>query len=119
MTDLCTVADVEALAGYTIPVDQTDRVETLIGFASAAVAAVCRSPLPDPPPATVTLVTAQLVVRQLANPTQLHNETIGAYQAGYGPAGMQLTDADIELLGTWAIAMVGRRAYSVMTPNPY
>lgn len=118
MAELCTIADVEALAGYDIPDDQHQRVDTLIGFASAVVAESCVQ-LPTPPPEVVTLVTAQLVVRQLANPTAASSETIGAYQVGYGPPGMQLTDADYDLLGTWLAPTPGRGAYSVWTPSPF
>jgi hypothetical protein len=121
MTDLCTVADVEALAGYPIPGDQPtqDRVERLIQFASAIVGGACISPLPIPTPDEIAMVTAQLVVRQLANPTAAHNETIGAYQVGYGTPGMQLTDDDYDALGAWGSLATGRSAYSVFTPSPY
>jgi hypothetical protein len=121
MPDLCTIADVEALAGYSIPSDQPtqDRVTRLIQFASAIVGGACISPLPDPAPDQVALVAAQLVVRQLANPTAAHNETIGAYQVGYGTAGMQLTDEDYDALGSWGVPATGRAAYSVFTPSPY
>ena len=118
VTDLCTISDVEALAGYTIPTGEEARVGTLIGMASAVVADSCVT-LPTTTPELVTLVTAQLVVRQLANPTQATSEAIGAYHVGYAATGMMLTAADFELLGPWAKPSTGRGAYSVFTPSPY
>lgn len=118
MVALCTVADVDALSGYTTPPDQVARVERLIEMASAIVSSAC-IPLPTETPDVVVTVTAQVVVRQLANPAQANSEQIGQYRVKFEAGGMGLSDADYELLGSWAKGTLGRGAYSVWTPNPF
>lgn len=110
MADLCTVADVEALSGVSTAPADAARVDRLIEMASALVAAACRQPLPVPSPAEVAMVTASLVVRQIANPTALVREGIAGYSADYGP-GMELTEADRAALGNWATAAPGTAFY--------
>lgn len=113
MTALCTTADVEAISGVPVnPADQA-RVDRLIEMASDLVAQVC-GPLPEPPPAVVSMVTAQVVVRGMANPTGLVSEGIAGYQAAYG-AGMALTDDDLAALGSWVAA--GSGVYTVVLPR--
>jgi hypothetical protein len=119
MTALCTTADIEALAGWTIPPEQQANVARLIEMASAVVGNACLKPLPDPTPDEVALVTAQLVVRQLANPVQADTEQIGQYRASFKSTAMALTDSDYDTLGSWAAPPVGRRAYSSWTPSPW
>ena len=99
MADLCTTADVEALSGAPVTEADQPRVDRLIEMASALVGNVTGE-LPDPVPAEVAMVTANLVVRQMANPTGLVSEGIAGYSAAYG-AGMALTDADLAALGPW------------------
>ena len=118
MAELCTVADVEAVAGHPITPEETPRVERLIVFASAAVEAGC-VPLPAPVPDLVSSVTAQLVVRQMANPAAVKSEGLGAWRASYNGPALALTDADRDQLGPWAKPEAGARAYSVWTPSPY
>jgi hypothetical protein len=118
MATLCTTADIEALAGWTIPPDQQANVDRLIEMASAVVANAC-IPLPDPTPDEVALVTAQLVVRQLANPVQADTEQIGQYRASFKSTTIALTATDYDTLASWASPPVGRRAYSTWTPSPF
>jgi hypothetical protein len=113
VTDLCTIADVEALLGYPIPATQTDRVEALIGMASGVVGAAVVLPSGEVPRA-VAYVTASMVVRTMANPGQLSSEAIGTYHAGYAAGNMALSEADKETLRPWLITPDG--AYSVCTP---
>jgi hypothetical protein len=115
---LCTVEDVEALAGSTVPPADRPRVERLIEFATAVVARACL-PLPATVPAEVALVTARLVVRQVANPAGATNESLAGYAVVFSSEGLVLTDEDRTLLGPWADpnAKGGRQgAYSVPTP---
>jgi hypothetical protein len=118
MAALCAVSDVEALAGFTIPSDQTARVNTLIEMASAVVAAAC-VPLPAVTPTNVSTTTAGMVVRTLANPTEADKEGLGTYNVSYTAPNMTLTDADYARLGAWVAVEPGHAAYSVMTPSPY
>ena len=114
MTALCTISDVEALLGYSIPADQTPRVQTLIGMASSVVGAYVGEP--EPVPAAVAYVTASLVVRTLANPGQLTSEAIGTYRASYGQA-MALTETDKEALEPWMPSIPGQRTFNACVPS--
>jgi hypothetical protein len=117
VTDLCTVADVEALLGYTIPLDQVPRVETLIGMASGVVGdLVVIPPAPATTPPAVAYVTASLVVRTMANPGQLTSEAIGTYKASYG-AGMALSESDLDALGPWMPLQPGQRTFNACVPT--
>jgi hypothetical protein len=116
---LCTPADVEALLGYPLGEAQGPRIATLIEMASAVVGALVAWPPDDPEPAAIRYVTASLVVRTIANPGQLESEWVGAYRAGFGGAGMALTDDDVAILGPWIVVEPpGDGAYCVATPQP-
>jgi hypothetical protein len=117
MTAFASVADVEALSGAVVAAEDVPRVQRLLEMASAVVGEATVA-LPDPPPNVVVLVTAQLVVRQVANPAGAVQEDLAGFRVGYGAPGMALTAADEETLGRWFSASQGaKRCYSVLTPG--
>ena len=115
---LCAITDVEALAGTTVPTDEVDRVNRLIELSSSVVANACVT-LPSPTPDNVALVTATMVVRQLANPSGAVSEMIAGYRAAHKGGAFELTDDLYRLLGPWAAAVPGKAAFSVFTPSPF
>lgn len=119
MAELCTTPDIEALLGYTVPEQQSERLSTLILMASAIVEPMVAWPEDDEIPWVVRYVTASLVVRAIANPGQLDSETVGTYRATFTGGGMTLTAEDILLLGPWlVVTQPGQGAYSTWTPTP-
>lgn len=118
MAELCTIADVEVVSGVPVAQEDTARVYRLIEMASDVVGAACVSPLPDPVPASVAMVTANKVVGQMANPTRLAREGIAGYQVDYGATGMTLTEDDLAMLGQWRGAAAGTRFYSAPLAGP-
>jgi hypothetical protein len=114
---LASIADVEAVSGNPVAGDERTRVETLIEMASAVVDQATIN-LPDTTPAVVRAVTASMVVRVMANPTQASSESLGQWRVGYFYArGFGLTEDEEELLGQWL--KPSTRAYSVITPAPF
>jgi hypothetical protein len=121
MAPLCTIEDVEALAGTLVPVEEQPRIDRLIEMASSVVAGACVT-LPAATPGVVVLVTARLVVRQVANPSQASSEDVAGYRVNYGAGhGLMLTAEDRAQLGEWYDPTTSPRqgAYSVLTPSPF
>ena len=111
-----TAADVEAILGRTLDAEATTRVERLLTLASGLVSAIMGYTVdPNPIPALVTTITANAVVRVMANPTGAQSQTAGPFSETFGPSepGLGLTVDEVAQLRQ---LRAGRQAlYTIQT----